>query len=152
MKKEPDKKVQTPEQEKKKLEDLNKLKAEGAAPKKERRGRKTKAEVEAEKKAEIDAQRFDMPPHAIANLLGFVFDTVAQRAGEKWILTKEEKDHGAEAINQVILKYSPAVSMYQEEIGLAMWGLAVILPRLDFKLPEVETETETKQPDLQSAA
>ena len=63
-------------------------------------------------------------------MLDWLFDTIAERAGTHWKLNPKESQQGAILINKVILKYAPVLSKYSEELGLAMWSFAILIPRL----------------------
>jgi hypothetical protein len=106
-------------------------------PEKKRRGRKTKREKEAEEAQEVEAQRVEREKKAkeaapfVAELLAWPFSIVAERRGEFWNLSEQEKQRGAYALALLAEKYLPDfMRKYQEEILAAMVLGAIIGGRI----------------------
>jgi hypothetical protein len=102
------------------------------APAKKRRKRRKKP-TEPEPEVQMDDKETSF-------MLVWLFDVIADRAGEHWKLTKEEADTGAVLVNKVVIKHMPAIAKYSEEIALGMWGMAILMPRLRVKVEKQRQE------------
>lgn len=109
-----------------------------------RRGRRSMAEIEAEKEAELRAQReaFKEKAQSFAAMSGVVLDIICARLPNPLPPSPEEKEFFAAGVGAIAEKYLPQAGGYDAEISLALAAVVILVPRM--------VKVEKKPMDTQS--
>lgn len=106
-----------------------------------RRGRRTNAEIEAEKQAALDAgkESYKEKAQAFAAMSGVMLDIICARLPNPLPPTPQEKEFFSVGVGAIAEKYLPQAGGYDAEITLGLAALMILAPRLvkvEKKIPD----------------